>query len=58
VVARDGTEFLEEAVTRLPALERNGRLQAAIGASGPDWLAFCRRRITTLTGQTARPACA
>jgi hypothetical protein len=39
VVARDGTEFLEEAVTRLPVLERDGRLPAAMGASGQTgWL--------------------
>jgi hypothetical protein len=57
VVARDGTSFLEEVAESLPVLAgQNGRLPAARGASWPEWLAFCRRRIAELTGQTEEPA--
>ena len=50
------TDFLEDAVKSLPVLERTGRLPASRGASGPKWLAFCRRRIAALTRQTVGPA--
>ena len=56
VVAQEGTGFLEDAVENLPVLERTGRLPPPRGGSGAEWLAFCRRRIAALMGQTARPA--
>lgn len=56
VIERDGTGFLEDVAKSLPVMKRTRRLPVAAGASGPEWLAFCRRRIATLTGQTARPA--
>jgi hypothetical protein len=47
--------FLEDVAKNLPVMERTGRFPA-VGGPGPEWLAFCRRRIAALTGQTARSA--
>ena len=55
-----GTDLLEEVVMNLPVMERNAKLPAS-GVPGPEWLAFCRRRIAELTGralQASRSACA